>query len=804
MGSKTKTPPAARPGGTSHPPDVWVRHPADIARLLVAGIVLALGMALANTYPTAVRDVSSSLVELVLHLPSGVRAGLLGATQLAALAAPVGVTAILVYRRRFRLLGVTALAAAIGAIALALVQGRLDRTVPSMVIRLGDGDSWVSGADFPSGAYLAGLTAAVLVLGTVTTRRWTRVMHLGVAVAAFCRMVTAVSVPLNLVVTVALGAVVGSAVLAVLGSPQRRISLGDAAEAARRAGVTFTEIRAVDRPGEAAAFEGMVTTAADREPRPAVMSLIGREDRNAELMFRALRWLRTKGIEERPLSWTPGTRVRHEALATTLAGRAVSAPEVLGIAETPDDDAAIVLGETGGLPLAERDDLADAELAGVWEQVWLLAATRVAHRALHGGNIEISASGVVTLVGFGAAVVAAEDTDVAADLAEALVAVALVVGVDRAVSSATSSDLTVDQLAAALPLLQPAALSSDARRRLKREKSLVEDLRSSLAGALEVDDIELAPVQRVSRKQIVTVVALALTVGVVLAFVSNSADVWDSFQDADWSYVPFILATVVVSYLASGWALQGSITVPLPFLRTTEVMLGQTVLNRFTPANAGGMALRVRYLQKNGADLTVAATGVGLTSASSGVVQVVMLVGLFLWAGSSGELAFTLPSASFVAVVMLGVLAAAGVVYLTPWGRRVIFGRLKVVVSDAWRELSTLAKSPSKLVALFGGAFIMKLTSIVAFQLTCAAFGVDFQLARAGVLYMTANTVASAAPTPGGLGAMEAALVAALTGAGVDGAEALSIVLVYRLITFWLPVLPSWVALLHLRRVDAV
>src|SRR5690606_35247928 len=145
------------------------------------------------------------------------------------------------------------------------------------------------------------------------------------------------------------------------------------------------------------------------------------------------------------------------------------------------------------------------------------------------------------------------DTDVAADLAEALVAVALVVGVDRAVSSATSSDLTVDQLAAALPLLQPAALSSDARRRLKREKSLVEDLRSSLAGALEVDDIELAPVQRVSRKQIVTVVALALTVGVVLAFVSNSADVWDSFQDADWSYVPFILATVVVSYLASGW-----------------------------------------------------------------------------------------------------------------------------------------------------------------------------------------------------------------------------------------------------------
>ena len=121
----------------------------------------------------------------------------------------------------------------------------------------------------------------------------------------------------------------------------------------------------------------MVTTAADRQARPAVMALISREDRNAELMFRALRWLRTKGIEERPLSWTPGTRVRHEALATSLAGRAVSVPEVLGVAETPDDDAAIVLGATAAEPLAEREDLDDPALANLWEQVALLAATRV-------------------------------------------------------------------------------------------------------------------------------------------------------------------------------------------------------------------------------------------------------------------------------------------------------------------------------------------------------------------------------------------------------------------------------------------
>ena len=65
---------------------------------------------------------------------------------------------------------------------------------------------------------------------------------------------------------------------------------------------------------------------------------------------------------------------------------------------------------------------------------------------------------------------------------------------------------------------------------------------------------------------------------------------------------------------------------------------------------------------------------------------------------------------------------------------------------------------------------------------------------------MTANTIASVAPTPGGVGAIEAALVAVLTGLGVDPAAALSIVLVFRLITYWMPVPVCWFFLGQVRR----
>ncbi len=84
---------------------------------------------------------------------------------------------------------------------------------------------------------------------------------------------------------------------------------------------------------------------------------------------------------------------------------------------------------------------------------------------------------------------------------------------------------------------------------------------------------------------------------------------------------------------------------PLPFWEGVQVMLGQSFLNRFTPANSGGMALRVRYLQKRGVDIGGAAAGVGLTSAASGVSQVVVLVAFAAWAGagSGAGVRFSLP-----------------------------------------------------------------------------------------------------------------------------------------------------------------
>jgi uncharacterized membrane protein YbhN (UPF0104 family) len=64
--------------------------------------------------------------------------------------------------------------------------------------------------------------------------------------------------------------------------------------------------------------------------------------------------------------------------------------------------------------------------------------------------------------------------------------------------------------------------------------------------------------------------------------------------------------------------------------------------------------------------------------------------------------------------------------------------------------------------------------------------------ARVALLYLAASSAAALLPTPGGLGSLDAALALALTAAG---APAASVVLGYRLLTVWLPLVPGLLVL---------
>jgi glycosyltransferase 2 family protein len=93
---------------------------------------------------------------------------------------------------------------------------------------------------------------------------------------------------------------------------------------------------------------------------------------------------------------------------------------------------------------------------------------------------------------------------------------------------------------------------------------------------------------------------------------------------------------------------------------------------------------------------------------------------------------------------------------------------------------------------------------IAALAAAVAAFDGGASFAQVGAVYLGSSIIAAAAPTPGGLGAMEAALVAGFSAIKMDPGVAVAAVLSYRLCTYWLPILPGWLSYHHLERQNLI
>lgn len=778
-----------------------VRHPSDAARFCVAAAVSCASIVIALHEPAGVRAFSSDLVHLVSRLPEPAARAIVGAIQLAALVGPV---ALLFWLRRGRpyevvLAACTALSAGVLA---AVLDGRLSNALPPEITQGGHQASWVTGSAFPSGAYLGFIAGVVTVVGASHDRSWRRASYWAIFLVAFARVVTAVDTIFGLVVTISLGIAVGSLALYAVGSPLRVPSVVDLSRALDEAGLNVDQLElAAVRAGHEPTFRGR---AGDQQ---VFIKVVGRDERDADLLARLIRWLQVKGVEDqRPL----GQRlaVEHEAINALLASRAgVTVPGVWAVGNVADGDGFLVLDRLEGQRMSDltAEDLGDDVLRAAFHQLRILHQARIAHRWASMEHFMCLSDGTVAVVDFRWAERSADDASIGRDVAELLASTAVVVGPERAVAGAASA-LPAEQLVAALPMLQPLALTSGTRQAVHHVPKLLETLRDQVQQASNAPTYEMAELKRLSLRSVLTLAGALVLGNLLLGLVANFGDIWRTLKEVDLLTIPTMIILVAASYASGALSLMGAVNVRLSFVRTTEIMFAQSFLSRFTPANAGGMALRTRYLQRNGVELVVAAAGVGLTSVASGVMQIVVAGVFFEWAGSSAENTghgLSLPSGQTAIMVVVIVLVAAGILYATAFGKRV-FKQARIELRTVKTELAQVAKQPTKLLLLFGGAFAGKVLSVLMLAEALQAFGLRLPLAQLGAMYITVTAIAAAAPTPGGVGAIEAALAAGLIGLKVDPATAVAVVLYFRLMSYWFPVLPCWAALRHVQRAEIV
>jgi uncharacterized protein (TIRG00374 family) len=118
---------------------------------------------------------------------------------------------------------------------------------------------------------------------------------------------------------------------------------------------------------------------------------------------------------------------------------------------------------------------------------------------------------------------------------------------------------------------------------------------------------------------------------------------------------------------------------------------------------------------------------------------------------------------------------------------------------EAWRAGAEIG-ARDWVVALAYGT-VKWLADLLCLVAAVWALGRPVEPAALAGVYLSVQIVRQVPLTPGGIGVVEAALIAGLTAAGLDTASAAAAVLIYRLLSCWLVVPAGGLAALSLRRV---
>ncbi|MFG2353888.1 lysylphosphatidylglycerol synthase domain-containing protein [Streptomyces sp. NPDC048521] len=554
------------------------------------------------------------------------------------------------------------------------------------------------------------------------------------------------------------------------------------------------------------------------------------------------------------------------AYAAIAAG--ANAPKLIATSELGPDAVMLVYEHTGGhtLDSLADADITDELLRNTWHQVQALQSRRIAHRRLAGDAILVDRSGRVILAELRGGEIAAGDLLLRMDVAQLVTTLALRVGAERAVASAVGV-LGPDAVADCLPMLQPIALTRSTRatlRRLARERAerereaVLEASRQAKAMRLEeasttappvlekpdkktvraeqraekraIDEaleeareedlltqirhevlrirpqapVEPARLERVRPRTLISFIAGAIGAYFLLTQLTH-IEFGTLFAQAQWGWVIAAVLFSALSYVAAAMALLGFVPERVPFPRTVAAQVAGSFVKIVAPAAVGGVALNTRFLQRAGVRPGLAVASVGASQLFGLGCHILMLLSFGYLTGTEKT-----PSLSPSRTVIAGLLTVAVLVLVVtsvPFLRKFVVTRVRSLFAGVVPRMLDVLQRPQKLVTGIGGMLLLTACFVMCLDASIRAFGdgsVSLSIASVAVVFLAGNALGSAAPTPGGVGAVEATLTVGLIAVGLPKEVAAPAVLLFRLLTLWLPVLPGWLAFNHLTRKGAL
>nr|BBJ50932.1 membrane protein [Streptomyces avermitilis] len=338
-----------------------------------------------------------------------------------------------------------------------------------------------------------------------------------------------------------------------------------------------------------------------------------------------------------------------------------------------------------------------------------------------------------------------------------------------------------------------------------REEDLLTQIRHQVLRIRPQAPVEPARLERVRPRTLISFIAGAIGAYFLLTQLTH-IEFGTLFSNAEWGWVAAAVLFSALSYFAAAMSLLGFVPERVPFLRTVAAQVAGSFVKIVAPAAVGGVALNTRFLQRAGVRPGLAVASVGASQLFGLGCHILMLLSFGYLTGTEKT-----PSLSPSRTVIAGLLTVAVLVLVVtsvPFLRKFVVTRVRSLFAGVVPRMLDVLQRPQKLVTGIGGMLLLTACFVMCLDASIRAFGHEetttLSLASVAVVFLAGNALGSAAPTPGGVGAVEATLTVGLIAVGLPKEVAAPAVLLYRLLTLWLPVLPGWLFFNHLTRKGAL
>jgi undecaprenyl-diphosphatase len=264
-----------------------------------------------------------------------------------------------------------------------------------------------------------------------------------------------------------------------------------------------------------------------------------------------------------------------------------------------------------------------------------------------------------------------------------------------------------------------------------------------------------------------------------------------ALRQADVVQTLCALAAIIVSYVAAALSYQALAIRRLQFRATLAVQVASGFTNRLLPAGLGGLGLFAAYYKKQGHTLPVSSALVATNNLVGFIGNSILLIAVVLLHPSYIRQFNGLNASGAVLIIAAGIVAG---LCLFLFIRQDLLRRLMAFVRATWHALRVYLRPNSRTVKALLCNMIATSCNVLALSLAVSAAHGSLDWPAALLVLSLGTAIGAAVPTPGGIGGVEAGLLAGMVAFNVSPASGLAAVFLYRGLSYWLPIIPGIVA----------